>query len=181
MLSQMSPVSPPPGERRLAHRQEVENGSHLAQRSFLRVPGQKRQYKCRITNSSAIGYRAVILSPSPDAGRHFAVGQALTLEHSGGWARTVGLRWSQGNMLGLEILDPVTRLILTGEQGEKIVHDCQLLGTHGELYRVSLPEPPVLFGVFTLELPNGENLPVRVRWALADEICLQLAQPRYRL
>lgn len=168
-------------ELRASQRRDVEIDSFLARRTFLRVPGQSRQHKCRITDYSAAGYRAVILSPFPNAGQQFSIGQELDLEHIDGWHRAVSVRWVRGNMLGLKILNPVTRVILTSDAGEPEVHECNLLGTHGDLFRVNIADDPVLFGAFNLELPNGETFKVRVRWMLEGEVCLQPVRPYYRL
>ena len=177
----MSSEQPDADERRIAQRMAVDNQSPLAQRTHLVVPGQSRAHKCRITDTSATGYLIVLLSPNPEAGRQFAPGQEVLMEHIDGWSRAVSIRWIKGNQLGLKILNPVTRMILTDDCGAPQPYDCKLLGTHSDLYRVTMSGQPVMFGVFTLELPNGERLPVRVRWTVEGEICLQRVQHRRRL
>ena len=170
-----------PWVQRHAPPHPVETGSYLSRRTLLRIPGQPFRHPCRITDCSVEGYRAVILSPRPDAGRHFSTGQEVELEHADGWRRMVGVRWVNGNVLGLEILNPVTRIIIPRENGEPEPHDCDLLGVHGELFRVTIPDEPSLCDQFGLELPNGETLQVRVRWAMQGEICLQPVRPNWRL
>ena len=127
----MTSRQPVPDERRVAQRTAVTNESRLVQRTHLSVPGQSRQHKCRITDTSATGYRVVLLSPNPDAGRQFSQGQELVLEHVDGWNRVVSVRWVKGNQIGLKILNPVTRVILPDEQGVPQPYDCTLLAGCG--------------------------------------------------
>ncbi|WP_298225572.1 hypothetical protein [Acidocella sp.] len=160
----------------------VETGSYLAQPTILRDPERPRQHKCRITDCSFSWYKAVILSPFPDAAERFELGQELQIEHVDGWQRTVQVRAASGNVLELQILNPVSRVILPNRAtGVPHCHECDVLGTHGELFRVAFKNQPELFGTFKLELPTGEMLKVRVRWARDGEICLQPVAPYRRL
>ncbi len=173
-------------ERRLAaHRAQVAPESSLSQHIYLEIPGRSVQHKCRLVNSSATGYRAVLLSHRQDtAALLFKPGQNITLGHKAdGWTRDVTVRWLQGNMMGLMITNPVTRLICADEDGRLQPYECKFLGMHsGVLYRVTKLEPaPSLAGISTLELPNGERFQVRLRWVLEKEICLQEVGQRKRL
>ncbi|MGE4480324.1 hypothetical protein [Acidocella sp.] len=184
MTFRATPLTTPPPARQqhLTQQRKVETGSYLAQRTILRTSDHPRQHKCRITDCSLAGYSAVILSPFPDAARHFEIGQELHLEHADGWERIVTVHATEGNKLELRILNPVTKVILpNGETGIPNCHECALLGTHGELYRVTFEEEPELFGAFQLELPTGETVKVQVRWARHGEICLQPVTPYRRL
>jgi hypothetical protein len=166
-----------PGDNRSAQRFTVEEGSHLAHGAHVVVPGKTREHKCRVADYSATGYRVLLLPPLLEARKYFAPEQEAVLGRRDGWQRTVSVRWIEGNQLGLMILNPVTRLILS----EQEAYECTLLASQMDMIRVALEPQPELPPSFNLELPNGDVLPVQVRWSRDEELCLQLVPQVYRL
>lgn len=169
-------------DQREAARADVAGMDRLAQRTTLITSGpdgRQREHRCRITDASDTGYRIVLITADQEAGtRHFTPEQELLLEHVDGWQREVQVRWVRHNMLGLRILRSITRLVMPNGT----MHNCVILGWNGSLCRIETEVPvEALEGVFELERSNGERRPVRVRWHLEGEICLQEAQFRKRL
>ena len=160
-------------ERRVAKRELVEKFAYLASKTHLRTPCEKRLGKCRVIDTSSTGYRVVLLSHLPDAAERYALGQETSLEHEDGWQRRVIVRWRKLNILGLELIERDVRLLLKPDSGPQETHICQFLGQHGELYRLSFPNPDLLVGSFTLEMENGDRIPARLRWKHEGEVCLQ--------
>lgn len=160
-------------ERRSAKRELVEKFAYLASKTHLRTPCQKRLSKCRIIDTSSRGYLVVLLSHLPDAAERYELGQETMLEHEDGWQRSVIVRWHKLNMLGLELVEREVKLLLKRDSGGLESYVCPFLGQHGELYRLSFPNPELLVGSFTLEMENGDRIPTRLRWKHEGEVCLQ--------
>lgn len=159
----------------LRQRKAVENDHPIAGSTFISSPCGKFKVKCKINSMSYACYEVALLYHVQGFGEQYEVGQEITLYHeSEGWTRLISVISRQGNLLELEVVAPVTTFSVTHGDNVKTTHVCEFLGQYCDLYRISYSNPEHLDGILSLQLPNGENFPVRLRWKHDTEICLQM-------
>lgn len=154
----------------------------LASSTFVSSPCGTFKVKCKIKSLSFAGYEFAILYHRPDLGDRYMIGQEITIYHeSEKWSRLVSVVSRQGNLIRSLILNPATTITFIADDGKKTTHICEFLGQYSDLYRVSFSHSELLNGNMILQLPTGENFPVKLRWKKDDEICFQLVQISHAL
>lgn len=166
----------------LRQRKAVESDHPIASNTFISSPCGKFKVKCKISSMSYAGYEIAVLYHRPGLGEQYKIGQEVTLYHDGeGWTRQISITSRQGSLLESDVIDPVTTVSVTDENNVKTTHICEFLGQYCDLYRVSYPHPEHFSGVLSLQLPNGEHFPVKLRWKHETEICLQMVPKSHAL
>lgn len=159
----------------LKQRKAVDNDHPMAVTTMVSSPCGKFKVKCKISSMSYADYEIVILYHNQGLGEQYELGQEITLYHEGeGWTRNISVTSREGNLLEAEVIAPVTIISVTSDDNIKNTYVCEFLGVYCDLYRVVYPNPEQLDGNLSLQLPSGENFPVRLRWKHDTEICLQM-------
>lgn len=166
----------------LRQRKAVENDHPIAVGTFISSPCGKFKVKCKINSMSYADYEIAVLYHRQGLGEQYEIGQEVTLYHEGeGWTRLTRITSREGNLLEAEVIDPVTTISVIHDSNQKTTHICEFLGQYCDLYRVSYPHPEHFDGSLSLQLPNGENFPVRLRWKHETEVCLQMVPRKQSL
>lgn len=128
---------------------------------------------------SYAGYEIAVLYHQPDIGEKYELGQEITLHHEKEkWSKVISVTARRGNLIDSEILNPITTISAVADDGIKTTYVCEFLGFYCDLYRIAFHDFGLLNGDLSLQLPNGEDLPVRLRWRNETEICLQAVSVR---
>lgn len=158
-------------------RKAVEKDHSMAANTFISSPCGKFKVKCRVNSLSHAGYALAVLYHRQGLGDKYEIGQYATFYHEGeNWSRLVSISERNGNMLVADVVDPVTTITVVHVNGVKTTYVCDFLGCYCDLYRVSFSDYDQLIdGTLFLQLPNGENFQVKLRWRHEEEVCFQVA------
>lgn len=158
----------------LKQRHDLDKNHILASGMYISSPCGKFKVKCVIRALSFVDYEICILYPKPDFGEGYKVGEIVQLMHDKEqWSKDIKILSRNGNLIEAEIVDITTRLICHFDDGKVETHLCDFQGFYTNLYRITMDGFDKLDGNLFLDLPNGDNFPVRLRWKNSEEICLQ--------
>lgn len=153
----------------------LETTHPLATHTSISSPCGKFKVRCKVNSLSCVSYELALLYHRQGLGERYRVGQQIQFYHeTENWTLDVIITAHDGNLLYVDIIEPLTTLIAFSSSAHKTVHTCELLGQYCDLYRVSFAAfDQIMHDALDLRLPNGEQFHVRLRWREEDEICFQ--------
>lgn len=163
----------------LHQRKILEKNHPIASNTYVSSPCGRFKIRCKVNSMSYAGYEIAVLYHQPDIGEKYDIGQEVTLHHEKEkWSRVIAVTSRKGNLIDSEIINPITTISVMADDGTQTSYVCEFLGYYCDLYRISFHDFSLLNGDLSLQLPNGEDLMVRLRWRNETEICLQAVGTR---